>query len=372
MLKLFIDCRYTRTQVHDGISRFTAELTAAASAYAEVTMIISDPGQLRMLPDLPHIMAASPTSPREPWVAHHINGYAPDVVFSPMQTMGGWGRKYPLLLTLHDLIYYQHRTPPRGLPSPVRLGWRLFHLSYQPQRWFLNRADAVATVSHTTRSLMEQHRLTRRPIEVIGNAPPRDAEPREPRGEVTRELVYMGSFMDYKNVETAVRSVNLLPAYTLHLCSPISAQRRAELTAEASDPRQLVFHDGIAEAEYSALLHRATALISLSRAEGYGLPLIEAMSHGTPVVVSDLPIFAEIAGSAVEEEGAQIVPADDSAAAAAAVLALGEPEAFARASQSARRRSQDYSWDSSAQRLVEMAERAVAQYRRRQYRRRQY
>lgn len=364
MLKLFMDCRYTRTRVHDGISRFTAELTAAAAAHADVTMIISDPAQLRLLPDLPYVTTTSPTSPREPWVARQINQYAPDVVFSPMQTMGSWGRAYPLLLTLHDLIYYQHRTPPRDLPSPVRFGWRVFHLSYQPQRWFLNRADAVATVSHTTRSLMQEHRLTRRPIEVIGNAPARGADPRDPLRTPSKDLVYMGSFMDYKNVEAVVRSVNRLPDFTLHLCSPISAQRRAELAAEASDVRQLVFHDGIEEADYNALLHRATALISLSRAEGYGLPLVEAMSHGTPVIVSDLPIFAEIAGEAVQEGGAQIVSPDDPEATAQAVRALSAPEKFGTASRAAHRRSQDYSWDASAQRLIEMARRAAAQYRR--------
>src|SRR5690625_6518541 len=37
----------------------------------------------------------------------------PDVVFSPMQTIGSAGRKFGLILTLHDLIYYQHRTPPK-------------------------------------------------------------------------------------------------------------------------------------------------------------------------------------------------------------------------------------------------------------------
>src|SRR5690625_431056 len=148
-MRLFIDCRYVRTQVHDGISRYTASLVQAAAARAEITMLISDPAQLNLLPDLPWVLISSPTGPREPFVALQINRHHPDVVFSPMQTMGSLGRRYPLILTLHDLIYYQHPTPPKNLPTPVRVCWRLFHLSYLPQRLLLNRVDAVDTVFNT-------------------------------------------------------------------------------------------------------------------------------------------------------------------------------------------------------------------------------
>ncbi|HIW99431.1 MAG TPA: glycosyltransferase family 1 protein, partial [Candidatus Nesterenkonia stercoripullorum] len=84
---------------------------------------------------------------------------------------------------------------------------------------------------------------------------------------------------------------------------------------------------------------------------------------GTPVIVSDLPIFAEIAGEAVREGGTQIDSPDDPEATAQAVRALSAPEMFGAASRAAYRRSQDYSWDASAQRLIEMARRAAAQYR---------
>ncbi|PRZ15684.1 glycosyltransferase involved in cell wall biosynthesis [Nesterenkonia sandarakina] len=357
VLKLFFDCRYTRTQVHDGISRFTASLVEAAAEQAEVTMLISDPEQLNLLPDLPHLQVSSPTSAREPWVARQINPHRPDVVFSPMQTMGGRGRTYPLILTLHDLIYYAHRTPPRDLPPLVRLGWRAYHLSYLPQRLVLNQADAVATVSETTRGLIRAHGLTRRPVELISNAPPVVERPREPGAAPTKELVYMGSFMGYKNVEALIAGLNRLPEYTLHLCSPIPASREAQLRALARDPEQLVFHRGISDAEYRTLLRRASALVTLSAAEGYGLPVVEAMAHGTPCVLSDLPIFTEIGGAAVAESGAQVVPGQDPDAFAQAVRRLEDPATFARASAAARARSLEFSWQDSAAALVALGER---------------
>ena len=355
-MRLFIDCRYVRTQVHDGISRYTASLVQATAARAEITMLISDPAQLNLLPDLPWVLISSPTGPKEPFVAQQINPHTPDVVFSPMQTMGGLGRKYPLILTLHDLIYYQHRTPPRDLPAPVRLGWRLFHMSYLPQRLILNRADAVATVSHTTAGLMAEHRLTSGEVHVIPNAPQQVDQPRPAGRPPSKDLVYMGSFMEYKNVETLVRALNLLPDYRLHLCSPVEPARRAQLSALAQRPGQLIWHHGISEPDYARLLREATALLTLSRAEGYGLPVVEAMSHGTPVVVSDLPIFQEVIGASSAEEAAQIVKPDDAAAVATSVRRLEDPATFGRASEAAFSRSRAYSWEDSAQRLVHLAE----------------
>ncbi|GAB3187873.1 glycosyltransferase family 4 protein [Nesterenkonia suensis] len=365
-MRLFFDARYTRTRVHDGISRFSASLVEAAAPHADVTMLISDPDQLRMLPsDIPWLRISPPTSPAEPWVARQINPHRPDVVFSPMQTMGGWGRTYPLILTLHDLIYYEHRTPPRDLPAPIRTGWRLYHLSPWPQRLVLDQADAVVTVSQTTRELMRAHRLTRRPIEVIPNAPQPVPEPRDPARAPERRLVYMGSFMDYKNVEGVIRGLEGLPDHRLHLCSPIDAGRRDELRALAPRQDQLVFHDGISESGYRDLLREATALVTLSRAEGYGLPVIEAMSHGTPVVVADLPIFQEIAGEAQHQRGAQAVDPDDPASFADAVRRLADPVVFAAASQAARARSLAYRWEDSADRLLRVAEDVARRWRRR-------
>ena len=96
-MKLMVDARYTRIGFHDGISRYTASLLGAlktlidtgdeAAADLDLTMIISDERQLDMLPDLPHVKICSPTGPLEPTASLQLNKYAPDVVFSPMQTI---------------------------------------------------------------------------------------------------------------------------------------------------------------------------------------------------------------------------------------------------------------------------------------------
>lgn len=93
-MKLVIDCRYTRLGHHDGISRYAARVTEAVARRHPVTMLISDERQLEMLPDLPWVKISSPTSVRELFVARQVNRLNPDVVFTPMQTMGSWGRRY--------------------------------------------------------------------------------------------------------------------------------------------------------------------------------------------------------------------------------------------------------------------------------------
>ncbi|RYZ87454.1 MAG: glycosyltransferase family 1 protein, partial [Proteobacteria bacterium] len=173
-MQLFFDARYIRTDFHDGISRYTTELGNALAAITPVTFIVSDKAQLKFLPNhAKHVIIHSITSPKEPLTSIILNKYHPDVVFSPMQTMGSVGRRFKLILTLHDMIYYRHRTPPHHLNLAIKLGWRAFHMTYIPQRITLNSADIVATVSNTSKHEFEQVNLTKRPIVVIPNAPQR-------------------------------------------------------------------------------------------------------------------------------------------------------------------------------------------------------
>ncbi|GAA2246062.1 glycosyltransferase family 4 protein [Herbiconiux moechotypicola] len=365
-MRLALDCRYTRIARHDGISRYTAGIAGALKALSdrgellddagepiELLMLISDERQLAMLPELPWRLVSGPTSPLEPLVALQVDRAHPDAVFSPMQTMGTLGRRYRLALTVHDLIYYSNPTPPHDLPAFVRVLWRLYHLAWWPQRMLLNRADAVVTVSHTTEQLIEQHHLTKRPVVVARNAadlPGRDvadaAAADAARRASARSLLYMGSFMPYKNVETLVRATAALPGYTLHLLSRSTDADKARLRAAAPDAR-LVFHDGVSDERYQELLGEATALVTASLDEGFGIPLVESMGAGTPVVVSDIPVFREIGG-----EAALLAPARDPDAFAAAVRTLEDPGTWAERSRVSRTQAETFSWEASARSLA--------------------
>jgi len=358
-MRLFFDARYIRTDFHDGISRYSAELAravsdAAASHRTEVTYLIHDERQRAFLPaGAITLTIHAPTSVREPFSSLLLNRHRPDVLFSPMQTIGSGGRRFRLILTLHDTIYYRHRTPPRALPWYVRLGWRLFHLSYRPQRWTLNAADLVATVSETSARQFARVRLTKRPVVVIPNAPQRLAELLPDGAAIgagpVRNLVYMGSFMPYKNVETLVTAMRQLPEHTLHLLSRISPERRDELTALAGEG-SVVFHDGVTDAAYAALLADDAALVTTSLDEGYGLPVAEALELGVPAVVTDMEIFREVAG-----DGALYVDPLDPGAVARAVRSLDEPGVRERLVERGTAHIRSFDWARSARILLAAA-----------------
>ena len=355
-MRIVVDCRYVRVGRHDGISRFTAGVVGALAERHELTLLVSDRRQLDKLPDLPHLLVSDPTSAREPLVARQVNRLRPDVVWSPMQTMGSWGRRYRLVLTLHDLIYYTNRTPPPEFALPVRVLWRLYHLAWWPQRLLLDRADAVVTVSETTRAEIARHRLTRRPVTVVRNAADPVADVPVRTAPEHRDLVYMGSFMPYKDVATLARALPLLSGYRLHLMSRVSDRERASLSALAP-AGSLVFHDGASDEEYRSVLLGATAVVSASRAEGFGIPLVEGMVLGTPAVVTDIPIFREIGGAAA----LYFEPGSPSSAAAAVRRLEGE---WAARSAASREQADLFSWEGSAAVLLELLERVGSTPRR--------
>lgn len=356
---IYFDARFIRHDHHDGISRFSAGLFAALSRRTKVTAIIHDTRQLVKLPrGCDYLIANDPTSLKELFIALKLNEAGANVVFSPMQTMGSWFRNYKLILTLHDLIYYRHPTPPAEFNWLIRTGWRLFHLVYWPQRLFLNRADAVATVSKTSMRLMLEHKLTKRPLSVIYNAAgtftedeTNQAPKTRPRG--AQRLVYMGSFMDYKNVEVLIDGMRFLPEYELHLLSRIKPERQAQLETRVGDGfGRVVFHNGVSEDEYHRQLDQAVALVTGSRDEGFGIPLIESMSRGVPVVVSDIEIFKEIGG-----EAALFFDQESPEDFAREVRKLESNPAWVERGSASRKHAEQFNWERSAGDLIEMISR---------------
>lgn len=349
MIQLAFDGRFIKPGEPDGISRFSLGLIWELSKLTSLKVVVCDRLVAEKLPGNVEILwAGKPTSAFEIFTALKLNATGISVLFSPMQTTSGLGRKFKLVLTLHDLIYYRHRTPPKEFNPLVRLTWWLFHLSFAPQRWVLNGADAIVTVSETTKKQMLQNRLTKRPIEVIYNAAdrPHDVPSRENSG--SRTLVYMGSFIGYKNVEALIRGVALLPEHTLVCLSRISEQRRAELLALADQVGARVrFENGVSEEQYHRWLLQAQALVTASSDEGFGIPVIEAMERGTPAVVSDLEIFREVGSDA-----ALYFDPSMPQSFVAQILQLGDSAHWMNVSQRSIKQAAKFSWEASAKRLL--------------------
>ena len=353
-MNFYFDARWTRTDYHDGISRYTSGLLEGFLALdLPVVALICDERQLTLLPKgIRYKKINRPVSFSELFVAKKLNALGADVVFSPLQVMGFWGRRYRLILTLQDVIYYRHPKPPTNLPWYIRTVWRLFHMARWPQRLLLDRADHVATVSHTSRRFIEEMSLTKRPIDVIYNATSTAITTENRAIQVTKNIIYMGSFMPYKNVETLIRMMKLLPnEYTLLLLSKVHPERQAELERLVPDNASVVFKNGVTEDEYATLLRGAHCLATASKEEGFGLPVVEAQTYGTPVVCTDMDIFHEVAG-----EGALFCDPDQPEAFAEAIRSLEHPAIRAECIKKGHQQAATFSWISSARALYTLAE----------------
>jgi glycosyltransferase involved in cell wall biosynthesis len=110
----------------------------------------------------------------------------------------------------------------------------------------------------------------------------------------------------------------------------------------------------LTDADLAVVLDRATIFVFPSRAEGFGLPIVEAFHFGTPVIHSDDPAILEVSGGAglsVERDGAGSY-AERLAAAIGSVLEDGELRA--RLAVHSADRSRAFSWRDSAERVWQL------------------
>ena len=174
------------------------------------------------------------------------------------------------------------------------------------------------------------------------------------------ELLHVGSTIPRKRIDVllevfaAVRAVRS-DARLVRVGGPFTAAQRvrARELGVLDDITVLPFVD---RATLSAVYRRAVLALLPSEREGFGLPLVEALGCGTPVVASDIPVLREVGGGAVE-----YCPVADVAAWRDTVLRLAAERDHSRHAWSARRvaaldRAADFSWSRYADQVVAVYE----------------
>ena len=255
-----------------------------------------------------------------------------------------------------------------------------------PFRWMsrrilsgLRKAAHVACVSEATRDALvafaafDPDRLSVVPngTDIDGTAPgdePADLEvarllgPR--RGP---ELLHVGSTIYRKRIDVLLDVVAAVrrrrpDVRLLRVGGPFTAEQRhqARDLGIADATVVLPFVD---RATLAAVYRRAAITLLPSEREGFGLPLVEALATGTPIVASDIAVLREVGGEAAEYR-----PVGDVAAWADAVLALlaereQRPDAFGDRKARARDRAARFSWSRHAASVVELYERIAGEAR---------
>ena len=284
-------------------------------------------------------------------LARALRAAAPDVFLAPANT-APLRLPCPFVVVVHDVSYFAH---PEWFGR--REGWRRRWLTRSAAR----RAAGVVTVSEFSRQ--EIARYFQMPLEKIQVASP-GAPPEQPGLDADRERVvlYVGSLFNRRRIEELMRgfaeAARTVPDARLVLVgdnrtSPVIDPDELARTLGIAD--RFTWHHYIDDADVSKLYATARVFAFLSDYEGFGIPPLEAIAHGVPVVLLDTAVTREIYGS-----GALLVQPDPSDIGKALRRLLMDAESHASLLAAGRGRLHAFSWPRTARILLTALERAAS------------
>jgi len=268
-----------------------------------------------------------------------------------------------VVVTMHDTLPLTH--PNLVFPTRAgRLAWRLKEGA--AVRW----ADRIVTVSQASRrAISAWSGWPDRKIPVITEGPDPIFQPRgdDPRAAVVLErfgiptdapfLLYVGGLSPHKNLLRLVDAFaqSAPPEARLVLTGDIHdvfhthvPQIRSAIARHHLDDR-VIMTGFVPDDDLVFLYSRACALVLPSLLEGFGLPAVEAMACGTPVLSSSAGSLPEVVGNA----GVYFDPTDVGSIAQAIRSFMGDPRLRHELAGLARQRSSVFSWDRSARALLD-------------------
>ncbi|HVE68577.1 MAG TPA: glycosyltransferase family 1 protein [Solirubrobacteraceae bacterium] len=283
-----------------------------------------------------------------------------DVLHSLASTAPLWGA-FARVVTVHDLIFRLHPEAHQGLRT--RGMGLLVPLAAR-------RSDRVIAVSRSTRDDLVRHvGIAAAKVDVVpqGMGAPARADPvpearlRERHALGSRAVVLsVSAKRPHKNLARLLEALALiaperrpalvLPGYpTWH---ETELRERARALGVEGDVRFLGWIDA---AELEGLYALAAAFVFPSLYEGFGLPVLEAMSRGVPVATSDRSSLPEVAGDAA----LLFDPLSPRAIATAMETLLGDAQRAERLRAAGRRRAAQFTWEATAAGTLDSYERAL-------------
>jgi len=271
----------------------------------------------------------------------------------------------PVVMTVHDVI-----------PLVFDDGWAMPEIArFRRQLGAgLRTARAIITVSrHTRDDLVRLFRIDRNRITVVhwgidpGAAPPGD------RADLVRRLscpalmgpyfVTFGGNARRKNAHATLDAFAIACARHGDIRLAVVGLGNAKVREQyqnAADRlgigNRVDLLGYVSDEDLDDLYAHTHGLLYLSLYEGFGLPVLEAMARGAPVIASNTTSIPEVAGDA-----ASLVDPTDREAIAAAVCALAaDPQQRAQMSANGIRRARDFSWSSTASLTIDALESAVS------------
>ena len=238
-------------------------------------------------------------------VPYYLKKHKIDVFYSG-DTYASLKTKVPTLIVCHDIAYKHY-------PDHIRKSHKNYYEKYFPK--FHQRAKHIVAVSEFTRQdIIATYNLDPDKVTVGHNATPNGFAPlSEERKEIIREqltggkpyFIYVGSLHPRKNVVNLINAFDLFKIENKTEHKLVLVGRRAwknealkktyETTVHRDD---IIFTGHITNDELPQFLGAAEALTYVSVFEGFGIPILEGMSSGVPVITSKVSSMPEVAGDA--------------------------------------------------------------------------
>ena len=358
-----------------GIEHYSASLLSALAQQAPQDVFLVALPSYCSLQYIRNIIGASKNIkllrtylPHIPFVSRHLlfplkaACYRPDVFFSPFgQLPLAWRGKS--VLTVHDVAIYDH---PEWFPEETA---ESFSTSFVVPSSF-ERTDALIAVSECTKEeLTARFPHTRAKTHVVhegvtlGNQ--KEIEHKE-RFPFDRDYVlFLGTVEPRKNLVHAIRAFDEFlqsrdeQAFCVRfIIAGKHGWKTAETEAAAdevnrkwktAEPNGVIqFLGSVTEEEKWYLLSNAACLLFPSYHEGFGLPLLEAMSVGTPVITSTAGALSEVGGDAVMYADPEDIQTMSLAIAQCVLL----PEGLQNLREEGYRRARSFSWEETAKKTI--------------------
>ncbi len=281
----------------------------------------------------------------------------------------------PLKIPKCDVFWSPHYNIP---VLPIRAKKRMvtihdvYHLAFQhtlslPQRIYaklminqaLKRSDIVLTVSEFSKQEIIKYTGTSKDIKVIHNGIEPQWYEKQPLSLSERDnyILYVGNVKPHKNLVRALKAFSLLKDKNLKFKivgkkdNFITVDKEVEKIARKLGNR-VEFTGYVSDNELKELYRKAKLFLFPSLYEGFGLPPLEAMACGTPVVVSNAASLPEVCGDAAY----YVNPYDINDIAKGIETVLKDEELQKELIQKGLKRVKLFSWEKSAKKLIKVIE----------------
>lgn len=292
------------------------------------------------------------------WFEHSVskilNKHKPDVFLSPDGYLS-LTASTPSLAVIHDLNFEHY---PKDLP----FWYRKYYRHYFPK--YAQTATRIATVSEfSKKDIVKQYEVTPDKIDVVYNGvserftPLSDIEKNQSQKQFAHGkpyFIFVGTLHPRKNIARLLEAFEDFKNSGSYEHNLVFIGRKKWWTSEMENTFQrisnkdaVIFHEQLTQEQVALAVGASEALIYPSTFEGFGIPILEGMQSGVPVITSNLTSMPEIAGDAA----LLCNPFKSKSIAEQMKKLIHEPGLSESLIIKGKKRLSDFSWDKTAELL---------------------